>query len=333
MVRWLVIIGICSCLSGCAPIAAPLITTAPNAYSPFAGPKNPLPSLEDIAGVDQHFFVNVGSPQSSLAVSIVEPTDRSRPPEGTIIVLHGIRARSVWMMPVARVLSEKGYRAVLIDMRGHGRSTGSQITYGVQESLDVSQVIDHLERSKMIAGKIGVYGVSFGASTALQLAANDDRIKSVVAVAPYSSLSEVAPDYIAGALPGVGTLMTKGRIQAAVDRASAKAGFHPDATDCLSAIKQTQAPVLLIHGTSDRLIPVGHSQRLHDANPDSHLVLVPKYGHLAVQFDPSAIVVSHGVEWFDQTLPAVAPQRLIPDSPASSPASAGNLKKPSTAVP
>ncbi len=330
MFRWALTLAICSSLVGCTPIAAPLITTAPNALSPFAGPSNPLPSLEDLSGTDQQFFVTVGPPQASIAVSIVEPTQKDRPPEGTVILLHGIRRRSVWMMPVARVLADKGYRSVLIDMRGHGRSTGTQVTYGVQEALDISQVIDHLERTKLVAGKLGIYGVSFGASTALQVAANDERIKSVVAVAPYSSLSEVAPDYLAGVLPGVGLVMTKGRIQAAVDRASAQAGFHPEATDCLSAIKQIQAPVLLIHGTSDRLIPVGHSQRLHDANPDSHLILLPSYGHVAVQLDPNATVVTHGVEWFDKTLPALPPKRLVAESKA---ADTSGLQKPSTKAP
>lgn len=312
---------------GCTKMTAPLLTTAPNAISPFAGPSNPLPSLEDLSGVDSHFFVDVGPPQAKLAVSIVNPTINNRPPEATVLILHGIRGRSAWLMPVARVLSEHGYRSVLVDLRGHGRSTGSEVTFGVRESLDLTQVIDHLEKNKLIAGKLGVYGVSLGASTSIQLAANDERIQSVVAVAPFTSLSDVAPDYVAGILPGFGLLVPKGQVQTVVDSGSASAGFQPEATDCISAIQQIKVPVLLIHGTSDRLIPVAHSKRLHDANPDSKLVLVPRYGHIGVQLDPNATVVTHAVEWFDETLLGIVP------APKKTAAAITTPNQPSTQVP
>ena len=60
--------------------------------------------------------------------------------------------RKPWPCPRA------GYRAVLVDLRGHGRSTGKYLTYGVQEAQDISQVIDALEQQQLIAGEIGVLG-------------------------------------------------------------------------------------------------------------------------------------------------------------------------------
>jgi pimeloyl-ACP methyl ester carboxylesterase len=48
------------------------------------------------------------------------------------------------MLPAAKELAEAGYRAVLVDLRGHGRSTGKYTTFGVQAAKDLSQVIDAL---------------------------------------------------------------------------------------------------------------------------------------------------------------------------------------------
>ena len=55
-------------------------------------------------------------------------------------------------------LAFAGYRVALVDLRGHGRSTGEYLTYGVREAQDVSQVIDAMEQQQLIAGTIGVFG-------------------------------------------------------------------------------------------------------------------------------------------------------------------------------
>ena len=87
-----------------APAQSPLaevMASPPNRLNPLAGDANPLPPLERLLGVDQQFWVKVGPPEASLSVSLVEPTDKSRPPRGTILVLHGVLARSATMLPVA----------------------------------------------------------------------------------------------------------------------------------------------------------------------------------------------------------------------------------------
>src|SRR5437763_1105812 len=98
-------------------------------------------------------FVDVGPPAATLAIELVEPT---LPPRATIFVLHGIRDRKENLRHWAEHLSEAGYRAVLVDSRGHGHSTGDWLTYGVQESRDLSQLVDALQ----LDGPNGVMMVS-----------------------------------------------------------------------------------------------------------------------------------------------------------------------------
>jgi pimeloyl-ACP methyl ester carboxylesterase len=93
-----------------------------------------------------------------------------------VILLHGGLGHSGnWGYQVP-ALVKNGYRAVLIDSRGHGRSTrdGRPYTYELMAS-DVSAVMDALQLEKA-----GLVGWSDGACTALVLASNaPERVAGV----------------------------------------------------------------------------------------------------------------------------------------------------------
>src|SRR3954466_6566579 len=110
-----------------------------------------------------------------------------RPPKGTVFLLHGIgdRKDKVPYLLWARVLAQAGYRAVLVDLRGHGRSTGRYMSYGVHESRDMAQLLDAFEEQGLVYGPVGVCGVSYGGAVAIQWAAIDPRVKAIVALEPF----------------------------------------------------------------------------------------------------------------------------------------------------
>ena len=145
------------------------------------------------AGADEQLRVEVGKPNAvSLSVWLVEP---KRPLLGTVLVLHGIRSEKVWFVGLAQRIAAQGFRAVLADLPGHGRSSGDWLRYGVREANDLSALLTELAKSGRLAEPVGVVGVSYGAATGIQLAAVDSRVRAVVAIAPFSSLEEVVPDY------------------------------------------------------------------------------------------------------------------------------------------
>jgi len=117
--------------------------------------------IASAATVGGEHFIDVGPPKATLAVEVVEP---KLPPRATIFVLHGIRDQKEGLRHWADHLSEAGYRAVLVDSRGHGHSTGDWLTYGVQESRDLSQLVDALAAD----GPVGVMGISYGGATAVE---------------------------------------------------------------------------------------------------------------------------------------------------------------------
>jgi pimeloyl-ACP methyl ester carboxylesterase len=290
-------------LAGCIAPLGPLIVTAPNQMNPLAGKANPLPPVESLLGTDQHFWVDVGPPAATLSVSVMEPDREAGPPKGTVLVIHGIYARSLWMLGTARMLAGAGYRAVLVDLRGQGRSSGKWLTYGIRESRDLSQVIDALEDRGLVSGRLGVYGISYGATTAIELAGRDPRIAAVVAVAPFSTMRAEVPHYIRTILPGAGAAISDETCQEAIDEAGEVGGFNPDVASAVAAIRRTRAPVLILHGTNDWMVPPWHAVRLRDAAPDrTRLVLIPWLGHITIWFDPTGEVAAESRAWFDRHL-------------------------------
>jgi alpha-beta hydrolase superfamily lysophospholipase len=211
--------------------------------------------------------IAVGPPAATLSLAIVEPPG---PPSGVVFVLHGIRANKEHVRNLAERLAAGGLRAVLVDSRGHGRSTGDWLTYGVQESHDLSQLIDALDIPSSLP--IGVMGVSYGAATAIEWAGHEPRVKAAVALAPFSSLRAVVPLYVPLEMPLAGKLMPAALIQATINSAGRMARFDPDAADPLASVTLREVPILIFHGTADRNIPLSHSQAMVARAP-SHVSL------------------------------------------------------------
>ena len=224
-------------------------------------------------------FVDVGPPRATLAVDVVEP---KRPPRATIFVLHGIRDRKENLRHWAEHLSEAGYRAVLVDSRGHGNSTGDWLTYGVQESRDLSQLVDALH----IDGPVGVMGVSYGGATAVEWTAREPRVRAAVAVAPFASLRDIVPIYTPRTLPLIGWLVPRFVQMRTVDAAGRLAGFDPDAASPVAAARATHTPILLIHGKSDTTVPLHQSELIAAGAPSVTLTALDAQDHDHISGDP-----------------------------------------------
>ncbi len=218
-------------------------------------------------------------------------------------MLHGVRDRKESVLGWARSLAADGYRAVLVDARGHGRSSGDFLTYGVLEAHDLTQALDALDAQSLVAGRVGVMGVSYGAATAIEWAAAEPRVAAVVAVAPFASLRAVVPGYVRRLLPGVGAIVPDFLVDRAVSRAGRTAGFDPDAASPLEAVAHTRAPVLLLHGREDAHIPPSHSEAIHARALDhSELVIVDGEDHLGITADRTGVVWRRASAWLARGL-------------------------------
>jgi pimeloyl-ACP methyl ester carboxylesterase len=207
------------------------------------------------------------------------------------------------MLRVGKRLAHEGYRAVLVDLRGHGESTGSWLTYGVVESRDLSQVLDALEREKLTAGQVGVYGASYGGAIALMLAGRDPRVRAVVSVASFATMREEVPYFIRHSSRVPAWFVSDRAISCAITDAGKLAEFDPNECTPLAAIQRTKAQVLLLHGQPDEKVPVEHGRQMHAAAPlHSELIVTASPGHDAFCGDRGGVITRAMTAWFARWL-------------------------------
>jgi uncharacterized protein len=187
---------------------------------------------------------------------------------GTIIYLHGIADNRGSSVGVVQRFTPRGFDVIAYDSRRHGQSPGQVCTYGFVEKRDLRRVIDGLS-----AGPVILIGSSLGAAVALQEAASDPRVVSVVAAESFSDLRTVATERAPWYLPAP-------VIRKAFMVAEQRGRFLVDAVSPVQAARTITAPVLLIHGAEDKETPPAHSQRIFEAlTGPRRLMLVPGAGH------------------------------------------------------
>jgi pimeloyl-ACP methyl ester carboxylesterase len=296
--------------AGCSGTIGHLMVDAPNSAESAASLGESSETVLRTWGVDRQFRIQVGPPAASLLVWVIDPIAESGAPnpapKGTVLVLHGFRDEMEWFTCKGRALARHGYRAVMVDLRGQGSSTGEFLTFGVQESKDVVGLIDALTQRAEISGPIGVWGMSYGASTAIMAGTRDDRIKAVVAVAPFESMRRIVPHFVRLLVPVAGWLMSDEQIDALVSERAKHAGFDPDESDMANAAAAGKSPLLLLHGAWDVMVPASHSEHIElaarDAGREVRRVVVPLTGHVSIYFDVADVVEDESVAWFDRWL-------------------------------
>ena len=222
---------------------------------------------------------------------------------GTIVLLHGYMMQKETMVPWALVLAQAGYQVVLVDLRGHGQSTGRTFTAGKYETADLVQMLDYLTARKLCDPSVGVLGHSFGADLALFWAARDPRVKTVVAIAPYDKPDEAIPR-LAQALKWP---ISTNKLQKAIVLAEPKLGIKWSDWTAESALAEIKEPVLLIGGVRDIISPPQDLRLLKWAAPaGSQAILIPEADHFVIGywFQELATPVK---AWFQRHLPPPEP--------------------------
>ena len=91
-----------------------------------------------------------------------------------VIYLHGNSSSRIEGTKMALFLLNKGIDLFVFDFPGCGKSEGEYISLGYYEKEDVSSIVDFVEKFPGV-GKIGIWGRSMGAATALMYSYQDKR--------------------------------------------------------------------------------------------------------------------------------------------------------------
>ena len=208
-----------------------------------------------------------------------------------VVFLHGGLANAdYWGKQVAAVAAH--HTVILMDSRGHGRSTRDDRPYGYDLMAD--DVVGLLDLLKV--RKADIVGWSDGGILGLDLALrHKDRIGRVFAFA--------ANTVTAGVVEGVGKNPTFAAYIARagheyqklsatpkqyggfVDQISKMWAEQPNWTD--AELKTIETPVLIVDGDHDEAIKRPHTEYIAATIPHAGLLILPNVSHFAFLQDPA----------------------------------------------
>jgi pimeloyl-ACP methyl ester carboxylesterase len=226
-----------------------------------------------------------------------------------LVLLHGGTGAGVnWNLIFQD--APPGYRLIVPDLRGHGRSTNPSGKFTFRQSaVDVFAMLNHLgiEQFKAI-------GVSLGAKTLLHMATQQPaRIEAMVLVSatPHfpdqarAIMRQVSPDNRTEAEWQQMRQWHKHgdkQIRALWKMTNAFKDSYDDMNFTPPLLSTITARTLIVHGDRDPLYPIDMAVALYNSIPHSYLWIVPNGGHgpifgnMAAGFAKTALAFLNG-EW------------------------------------
>ena len=255
MKRLLITLALCALGAACGPARLDSFL-----YDPLPAPPGGYSLSADVIPAFQNLSIATPDGQTLHAVFIAAPPGARRP-DITVLYFHGQSNNIGTSWKRMEYLYPLGYNLCIVDPRGYGQSTGTPSEAGIQID-EVAALHAIAVRPGVDAGKIVIYGRSFGAALAIDLASR---------MAPAVLVTE-------SAFASVGALVADG---AYVDLP--RSFVADSAWDNLAKIPHVPAPYLALHGTADPYVQVRYSRQLTEAHAaagfTTQLVLVPGADH------------------------------------------------------
>ena len=180
-----------------------------------------------------------------------------RPGAPAVVLLHGYPAEKADLLPIATALAPE-FATLLLDQRYFGDSEGRATTLGFRERGDLRRVLDFLEARGATA--VGAFGFSLGGAVALLAAAEDPRLRAVVAYAPFADLRALGHE-----LYGWMWLARYPFVEAMLLWSRLLLGADISRPSPAQAAARLTVPVWLVHSRADEQISFRHAERLQAA--------------------------------------------------------------------
>jgi uncharacterized protein len=173
-----------------------------------------------------------------------------------VLLCHGNAGNIGDRVPHIALLSAAGFDVLAFDYRGYGRSTGRPGELGTYR--DARAAVDALLRQGGVdPARIFYLGESLGGAIALALAIERPPA-GLILQSPFTSVRDLARLHY--------PLIPRALV--------------PDAYPNLRRIRELRAPLLVLHGADDRVVPVMDGEELFGAAPGPKWIeVVPGVGH------------------------------------------------------
>ena len=200
-------------------------------------PEQALPPIEAVLGGGEEVAFTTADGLQLVAWHL--------PGDPLVVVFHGNAGTRADRADLALGLAERGLGVLLTDYRGYGGNPGQPTEEGLLADGRAA-----LEWARGRAARVVSFGESLGSGVSVALA-GEDPPAAVVLRSPFTSIADIA-----------GAWMPLG------------ASLVADRWDSMARIGGVTAPLLVIAGTRDTIVPLSQSRALFEAAPGPKRLLV-----------------------------------------------------------
>ncbi len=206
--------------------------------------------LNDYQASDMH-IIKLYTPDGIMLTSWYRPAKNNQP---TLLYLHGNAGNIGGRMPLGRKFIDGDLGLFLLEYRGYGGNKGTPTELGLYE--DARTALRFLNEQGIKNSTIVLYGESLGTGVATKIA-SESPVCAVILQSPYTSLSDMTRFYY----PFM--------------------WLKPwDKFDSFARIQAIKAPLLILHGTKDTVVPYSQGLTLFkQANEPKKMLSFAQYGH------------------------------------------------------
>lgn len=176
------------------------------------------------------------------------------------IVIHGYQSKATDMIIIGKLYSDLGFKVLMIDLRAHGLSEGKFTSIGHYEKYDLKKWLNFALRNYGANNKLLIHGVSMGAVMAMLVTELKikNNLRFLVLDSGFTTFKKslaatVRPKFLKIFFFGISFFTyifhryTLGKIKP------------------INAMKKITTPLLIIHGSKDKPVPLSMAEELYQA--------------------------------------------------------------------
>jgi alpha-beta hydrolase superfamily lysophospholipase len=167
----------------------------------------------------------------------------------TLVIAHGWGGNAEMMIPLVDPFHKAGFDVLLYDARNHGKSDCDSFSSLPRFAEDLTSALVWVEQ-KYPHHKIVVLGHSIGAAASILSASTASNINLLISLSSFAHPDLVMKRHLEQPwLPRLLVPVIMNYIQWVI-------GFRFDDIAPMNRISDVECPVLLVHGSKDRVVPI-----------------------------------------------------------------------------
>jgi pimeloyl-ACP methyl ester carboxylesterase len=221
----------------------------------------------------------------------------------TIVLAHGMMSskEGTKQRAFAAALAERGFCVLRFDFSFCGESEGrfEEITFA-QEVDDLRSAVAWVRERG--AGPLGLLGSSMGGAVAILYASQDPSVDALVTLAAVANPAGIA-DRMEDLKRKTQQWMDAGYQFGAEGEPGERFFEDARAQDVLAAVRRLSAPLLVLHGAADEVVPVEDAYAIHaSAGGPKTLKILPGVDHRFTAPQALEEALQTATEWFENYL-------------------------------